>query len=168
MRIRTIVILLALVLAACLQPEDFTSIAPDPERLLGGLLSYSAPEEVRRALGNPQWTVTEDSKLAPNDRRPPFSILSVAIRPYEHNGDGGELLLTFFNSRLMSTVFYPHNTAAYRARLGQFPLRDNLRGELQSKHLRVWSAVDYGQREYFLWGDDRLLEQRDRWIMRYS
>jgi hypothetical protein len=164
----TIVIVVALIVSACSPPEDFTTVASDPERLLGGLMSYSAPEDVRRALGNPEWTVREESRLAPNDRRPPYSFLSVVIRPYEDKGDRGELLLTFFNSRLMSTVFYPHNPAAYRARLEEFPSRDNLRGELRSRHLRVWSAVDYGQREYFLWGDVRLLEQQTRWIMRYS
>ena len=164
----TIVTLVALLLTACLPPEDFTAVAEDREPLLSGLLSYSTPEEASRALGNPQWTVTEDSRLAPNDRRPPFSILSAVIRSYQHKGHRGELHLTFFNSRLMSTVFYPQDAAAYRARIGDFPSRDNLRGELWSKHLRVWSAVDYRQREYFLWGDDRLLDQRERWIMRYS
>lgn len=152
----------------CRPAEDFTTIEADPESLVGGLKSYSAPEAVRRILGHPEWTVTEQSGLAANDRRPPFNILSVVIAPYEDRVHRGELHLTFFNSRLMSTAFYPRDPAAYRAQLGVFPARGTLGGELRPKHLRVWHAVDYKKREYFLWGDDRLMEQRNRWIMRYS
>ncbi len=153
---------------ALAEAEDFTAIETEPQVLLAGLESYSSPEAVAAALGNPSWEVKEQSGLRQNDKRPPFNVLSVSLAPFQDRGHRGELQLTFFNSRLMSTAFYPHHPEAYRASLGRFPPRDVRGGELWPKYLRVWNAVDYKGREYFLWGDERLLAQRNRWIMKYS
>ncbi len=104
-----------LISGACGATEDFTAIAEDPQILLAGLKSYSSPEAVALALENPSWKVTEQSTLRLNDKRPPFNILSVAVAPYQDRGQRGELRLTFFNSRLMFTSFYPDDPGAYRA-----------------------------------------------------
>ena len=67
-----------------------------------------------------------------------------------------------------SARFYPDDVGAYRAKLGAFPSRDVHGGEVRKRYLRVWNAVDYKGREYFLWGDDRLMEQQKRWIENFS
>jgi hypothetical protein len=148
--------------------EDFTEVRTNPVALVGDLKSYADPESVAVALGRPVWQVTERSGLAAGDKRPPFNILTVVVSPYRDRGHAGELHLTFFNSRLMSASFYPADVVTYRAGLGTFPTRDVRGGELRKGHLRVWNAVDYKGREYFLWGDDRLMEQKKRWIERFS
>jgi len=170
MIIARIALLLVLLLfsCACGVTEDFTIIEAEPEILIGDLKSYSSPEVVARALGHPSWKVTEQSGLPATDKRPPFNILSVVVAPYQDRGHSGELHITFFNSRLVLTAFYPRDPGAYRATLGAFPARDVLGGELRPKHLRVWHAVDYKEKEYFLWGDDRLMKQQSRWIERYA
>jgi hypothetical protein len=170
MGIARIALLLVALLPCCRRGpgQDFTEVKPDPETLIGALRSYSDPENVAAALGHPVWQVTERSGLKAGDKRPPFNILSVVVAPYHDRGCDGELHLTFFNSRLESASFYPDDVGAYRARLGAFPSRDVHGGEVRKRYLRVWNAVDYKGREYFLWGDDRLMEQQKRWIERFS
>jgi hypothetical protein len=170
MGIARIAFLLVALLSCCRREtgEDFTAVKTDPEILIGDLRSYSSPEIVATALGHPAWQVTERSGLAAGDKRPPFNIFSVVVASYRDRGQDGELHLTFFNSRLESASFYPHDVGAYRAALGAFPSRDVRAGELRQRYLRVWNAVDHKSREYFLWGDDRLMEQQKRWIARFS
>ena len=166
---RAALLLVPLFLSCARGPtEDFAAIPGDPQTLLGGLKSYSSPDAVAAALGSRTWKVTEQSSLKPDDKRPSFNILSVVVVPYQDRGQRGELHLTFFNSRLMSSSFYPDDPGAYRASLGSFLAPEVRGGELLPTHLRVWHAVDYEGREYFLWGDERLLKQQNRWLMKYS
>jgi hypothetical protein len=170
MGIARIALLLVALLPCCRRGpgEDFTEVKAEPETLIGTIRSYSDPGSVAAALGGPAWQVTERSGLKAGDKRPPFNMLSVVVAPYHDRGCVGELHLTFFNSRLESASFYPDDLVAYRATLGAFPSRSVRGGELRKRHLRVWNAVDHQGREYFFWGDDRLMEQERRWIRNFS
>jgi len=148
--------------------ESFASVPAQREMLLGGLKSYSAPEEVRTAMAALKWQVLEDSGGSPRDSRPAFHVLTLVVSPFKDHGCVGELRLEFFNRRLMSTWFYPEDPSAYRAAVQPFPATGVVGGELRSPRLRVWSASDYRKRVYFAWCDERLLREQERWIEKFA
>lgn len=154
--------------SACNARETFTEVASDPIPLLGGLSSYVSPEAAAHVIERSRWLVVEDTSLPPDDRRPPFSILTVSVLPFADRGVTGEMRLHIFNGRLASTSFYPDDARKYQLLLGGDAPTTRLGGELRGSYLRAWSAKDYETRAYVLHGDDRLLSQQNRWIEKYS
>lgn len=60
-----------------------------------------------------KWTVVWESGLAPGDRRPPFSDLTVEIDSFTDGGSNGSLRLDFINDRLFKVAFAPLDAEAY-------------------------------------------------------
>ena len=159
-------------------PVSFVEGAKERTRLIDGLESYQSIDEARAWLAarSLTWQVIADDHLAPDDRRPPFSIYSVTIKEFSHLDCPGELTVTFLNNRLMSTVFYPNDLKTYLDRL---VTRDGIRFVADPKrpdsleatlapYTRVWSFRDYQGRGYVAWADTRLEKEESIWTMRYA
>jgi hypothetical protein len=160
--------------AACEEHRSapsFIEVQQERTVLVGGLQSYQTISEVRSSLGPlaEKWEVLEDSGKGAKSSRPPFEVFTAVVRGYMHEGFKGELRLTFFNNRLMSTWFYPEDPASYRRVLSAaFP---NLK-ERESTNVAPFTlisiATDHRGKRYFAWGDSRLQKEMEIWIRRYS
>jgi hypothetical protein len=115
-----------------------------------------------------QW---EESKDQPSPKgRPPFNMHTITIKHYSHLGFSGELNISFFNNRLISTTFYPADVEKYiEAVVKAEGLKfDNNQEAKLPPHTRVRFAVDHKGRKYVDWSDIRLDKEVELWIKRYS
>ena len=80
-----------------------------PSPLAGELFSGQSLQTVERKLdmmaGN--FDVLVDRTPLPSDTRPPYRLLVISKKNARIDGQPGELVLTFFNDRLMTSQFYP-------------------------------------------------------------
>jgi hypothetical protein len=158
----------SITLAAC-APETFTEIATPRSQLITGFESYASRDEVVPSMSSKfKVEVIEDSARPPEDRRPPFSILTLSFSGFQHLNNDGELRITFFNNRLEKTWFYPDNPDAYFSALRLQGLVFNDREEITINNTVIWSAIDYRGKRYVAWADKRLRAQSRRWILSYS
>jgi len=161
--------LLAVSLISCgCIAEDFTAVRSPPSPLIAELRSYSNRLEVREALSAPSWSAVNESRLTDGDHRPPYTLQTFSM-PFEHLGYTGQLELSFYNDRLMSTLFYPDEFGSYLETLVAAELTGTRDREIAIPPATVvrWVANN-SDRPYVLWTDKRLQEQESRWIMRYS
>lgn len=126
--------------------------------LLAGLKSYQTVQEVQHSLRLPatQWRVIEDSGTNKGSTtRARFDTVTVEIDGYRLAELTGVLRLEFLNDRLMATLFYPYDLAAFKARF-QVPTETKL-GQVR------WGR-DYKERVYLALEDARLRGEFMKWI----
>ena len=156
-------------IAGCGVVDEFESFEAIRTPLIEGFESYMLPDEAWSALpSGRRWREVERSSLATDDPRPRFDWLVVSVETFRHLGEDGELVLTFFNDRLMGTVFYADKPQAYvRALRGE-----GIVPEGGVATIRPFTVVrfraDLSHRPSVSWIDSRLEEQHDRWVSTYS
>ncbi|MBW8000657.1 MAG: hypothetical protein FVQ80_01370 [Planctomycetes bacterium] len=141
------------------------------EKLFDEFESYKSSSQIKASIpDNYLWQVIEDSNSAINDTRPPCNGPVVSLKSYRYNGYSGELVLVFFNDRLMRCVFYPEDVERFEKFLIKNLKIKKLFGKKVSisRNIRLSYHVDYKNRPYFSWEDKRLQKEEDAWIMRYS
>ena len=142
-----------------------------PSKLAAGLFSGQSLQTAERKLdmmaGN--FDIIEDRTPLPSDPRPPFRLLVISKKNARIEGQAGELVLTFFNDRLMTSQFYPSDLAAARAAVEtgqQISLAGGDSHILPST--RVWVGKDEGGRGYIGWIDKSLQAEQDAWVKQYG
>ena len=166
------VLLTALFLAGCSEPS-FVDVPSERTRLIGELLSYQNPREVREMLSRlyPHWEVFEDSGMRPGktDGRPPNHMFQASIRNYSDLGFTGELRVRFFNDRLVSTTFCPHDLPHYVEVLTARIPEVKTKGKAQiAPFTRVDASETYWKRKCVIWSDVRLDEEMRVWVDKYA
>jgi len=142
-----------------------------PSKLAPELFSGQSLQTVERKLnmmaGN--FDVVVDRTPLPSDTRPPYRLLVISKKGQQVQGQAGELVLTFFNDRLMTTQFFPADLAAGRAAIEaaqQVSLGSGESHILPST--RVWVGKDEDGRSYIGWIDKTLQAEQDAWVKQYG
>lgn len=163
-------LLLALTLGACSESnEAYTKIRSSHAPLMANFESYISPAEARTRLPtNVVVAVADESKLVPGDPRPRFDWLELRVSGYRHLGLSGELVLRFFNERLVSTWFYPDSYDSYLKALRRAGVNITAERQRVGRYADAWTSTDYRDRAYVAWADRRLTKENNRWINRYS
>ncbi len=142
-----------------------------PSALAAGLYSGQSVESVERKLDMMagSFDILEDRTPLPSDTRPPYRLLVISKKNARVDGQTGELVLTFFNDRLMTSQFYPAEMAAARAAV-EAEQRLSLAGG--DAHIqpstRVWVGKDENGRSYIGWIDKTLQAEQDAWVKQYE
>ena len=149
---------------------SFVKVETERTKLINGIESYQSIDEFKNFLsrGSFKWEESED-KPSPKGR-PPYNVHVITLKSFSHLGFTGELVVTFFNNRLMATTFHPLDAVKYVA---AFEKKEGvqLSGNKEAKlppHTRVRAAVDYKNRAYVDWSDIRLDQEHELWIKKYS
>ena len=89
----------------------------EPSKLAGELFSGQSLEMVEQRLDMMagSFDILVDRQPLPSDTRPPYRLLVISKKSARIEGQTGELVLTFFNDRLMTVQFFPADLAAARA-----------------------------------------------------
>jgi hypothetical protein len=140
--------------------------------LVSPLSSGQSLQAVQRSLEweAGSWDVLTDRRPLTSDKRPPFRILEISKKAWSHLGMRGELVLTFYNDRLMTTQFYPADLDKYKGLLAN---RDQITfsedGDTKiPPQTRVWIGKDASGRRYVGWIDRKLQAEHDNWVKMYS
>ena len=160
--------ILLLSAASCKRHSD-EKFHPSP--LAGGLFSGQSLQTAERKLdmmaGN--FDVLVDRTPLPSDTRPPYRLLVISRKNARVDGQPGELVLTFFNDRLMTSQFFSDDIAAARAAV---EAGDKLSLADGAAHIepstRVWVGKDENGRSYIGWIDKSLQAEQDAWIKQYG
>ncbi len=143
-----------------------------PSKLIPPLMSGYSPQKVQRELNfkTGDWNVLEDRRPLVSDKRPEFRMLTISRQGYAKFGAVGEVVMTFYNDRLMTTLFYPTDLEALRAGLTHeagisFSAQGDARIEPST---RVWIGKARDGRSYVGWIDLELQRQQDEWIDKYG
>jgi len=155
--------------ASCKRQGDDKKFHPSP--LAGGLFSGQSLQTVERKLdmmaGN--FDVLVDRTPLPSDTRPPYRLLVISRKNARVDGQPGELVLTFFNDRLMTSQFYSNDMAAARAAVEAGDRLSLSGGEAHIEpSTRVWVGKDETGRSYIGWIDKTLQAEQDAWLNRYG
>lgn len=154
-----------------LPPVSFVKIESDRTKLINGIKSYQSIDELKSLFGPSsfQWDVGKESRPSLNGR-PPFNMHTITVKNYSHLGVTGELNISFFNNRLITTMFYPSEVEKYIETLCKVERIkfDNNREITMSPYTRVRYGSDYKNRKYIEWSDIRLDKEVELWIKRYS
>jgi hypothetical protein len=142
-----------------------------PSQLGDGLFSGQSLQTVERKLdmmaGN--FDVLEDRTPLVSDTRPPYRLLVISKKNLKVEGQTGELVLTFFNDRLMTSQFYPADVAAARSAV---EAKQSISLDGGESHIlpstRVWLGKDEGGRNYIGWIDKSLQDEQDAWVKQYG
>ena len=159
----TLVVLSALTAVSCRHKKD--EIPPTP---LGcGLESVMSQAKVERKLKvtSSEWEVVEDRRPLSTDTRPMFHILTISRKGTTCGGERGELQLTFYNDRLMYTLFYAGNFDSARNSAGLNPRTGDTH---IAPNTRVWAGRGEDGRQYLGWMDLLLKREYDTWIDTYG
>ncbi len=149
--------------------ESFTDIEKERAPLIAGLESYASRAEVLPKLTEGVETkVVEDIARNKNASQPPHKVYAVKLLTYEHLRQPGQLLLTFFNDRLMQVAFYPENFDDYVAALRASGVALRTGNELVVGHTTIWIGKDFDNVPFIGWADERLRAQQRRWLSKYS
>lgn len=162
-------ILVALAIPACRCPRNFTATRQG-EALLSGLSSYSSVADLASGpLASRRLELVEETEMRARNGGPDFVVRTMKT-DFDHLGETGELLLTFFNDRLYGTAFYPSDMESYLLALKRDGL-DLPRGseplEL-SDHIRIWNVSSQEEGVYVAWRDERLLTEHETWLRCYE
>jgi hypothetical protein len=163
-----VLILLALLCAlGCRKENKFK-----PTKLMPPLYSGYSLQKVQRELNlKPgDWDVMEDRRPLISDQRPPFRMFTISRKGFAKFGVSGELVMTFYNDRLMTTLFYPTELETLRMALArEAGVSLTPQGDARIEPAtRVWIGKDRDGRSYVGWIDLELERQQDDWIEKYE
>ena len=158
---------LLLIASAC-KKDDFK-----PSKLVGPLYSGQSLETVERKLDlKPgDWEVLEDRKPLSSDKRPMFRIFTFSKKDFPLlDTPGQNLVMTFYNDRLMTVQFYPYNLDAFK---GALQSQDNVAlspdgDSTIAPSTRVWVGKDPNKKMYVGFMDKTLMAEHDDWMRKYS
>ena len=161
-------VVLTLLLTAC-EEETFLDIQTGVE-LIDGIESYQSSEVVigMLRLEHDDISTIESSSLPEGDTRPPFTSVSYHIENYSHMGESGDLIVNFFNDRLLAVVFYPNNDESYSKVLAENGYKMREDAHEARPNVMVQKDKDYKEKFCFSWVDKRLEAQANRWLSLYS
>ncbi|HEY3130806.1 MAG TPA: hypothetical protein VGL91_15225 [Acidobacteriota bacterium] len=157
---------LILSLSLCVVPAGCRK-RPQNTRLIGELESYQSIDQVRsRLLTTPKdWKIIQDSRPDPAKEDPRVGVITISLQNYKHLGVPGELILHFFNNRLVSTVFFPTDFPAYKAGLEE---RERIKFDqveiFRRPRTRIWIGKDSRKRDCIGWEDTALRNEIDQWL----
>ena len=142
-----------------------------PSKLAAELFSGQSLQTVERKLdmmaGN--FDIVVDRTPLPSDTRPPYRLLVISKKNLRVEGQPGELVLTFFNDRLMTTQLFPSDLAAARAAVEAAQQISLASGEAHIlPSTRVWVGKDENGRSYIGWIDKTLQAEQDAWVKQYG
>jgi hypothetical protein len=168
LRLARMALLFLLLAASCRSrgEKDF-----HPSRLGGELFSGQSLQTAERKLemtgGN--FDVLQDRTPLPSDTRPPYRLLVISKKDAHLDGQPGELVLTFFNDRLMTVQFYPGDLASARAAVESAEKLSLASGEAHvAPSTRIWVGKDEAERGYIGWIDKSLQSEQDAWVNKYG
>jgi hypothetical protein len=163
----------ALALLLCSTPSCKRQSEKDfkPSKLAGELFSGQSLQTAERKLdmmaGN--FDILEDRNPLPSDMRPPYRLLVISKKNAQIEGQTGELVLTFFNDRLMTSQLYPSDIAAARSAVEAGQQLSLAGGDSHIQpSTRVWVGKDEGGRNYIGWIDKTLQAEQDAWVKQYG
>ena len=166
-RALALILLALLCVPGCHRKDEFR-----PSKLLPPLRSGYSLRKVQAELKlKPgDWQVLEDRRPLVSDQRPEFRMLTLLHPSFTKFGTSGELVMTFYNDRLMTTLFYPDDMAALRSGLAReagitFSAQGDARIEPTT---RVWVGKSRDGRSYIGWIDLELERQQNAWIEKYE
>ena len=163
------VVLAVCLAASCKHKGDEEEFHPSPlaADLYSGQSLQTAERKLDMMAGN--FDVLVDRRPLPSDTRPPYRLLVISKKQAKVDGQTGELVMTFFNDRLMTTQFYADNMGAARGAV-EAVQKITLAGG--SSHLepstRIWVGKDEAGRSYIGWIDKYLQAEQDAWIKQYD
>ncbi len=132
-------------------------------QLINGIKSYTTLREFMEL--HPQVKVESGSDGHPGDKwRPKYEIKQVTLLDYRHLEHLGKLTVTFFNDRLMSTTFYPHDVDRYLSELRKRGIEFKTDLAAFSVHTLIRVGTDYQGNRYVDWEDKGLAEEMGKWI----
>jgi hypothetical protein len=149
---------------------SFVKVESERTKLISGIESYQNIAEFKSFLSRSsfKWKESEDNQPSPKGR-PPFNMSTIMIKNFSHLEFSGELIVSFFNNRLISTTFYPSHVEKYIKALGKTGIKFGSNQEVKMPpHTRVRFATDHKGRKYIDWSDIRLDKEVELWIKRYS
>lgn len=134
-------------------------------------MSQQPPGAVRRQLGAAQkWRIVGENK-GPTDGRPRFDFVEVSVGQMADFGQTGDVVLTFYNDRLMCVYFTPADPSTYFGTLSHLPgARPHLSGAVVvpgGAHVRRVGARP-AEGPVIQWYDPCLQDEQTSWIMKYS
>jgi hypothetical protein len=140
-----------------------------PSPLAGKLYSGQSLQTVERKLDMMagSFDILEDRTPLPSDTRPPYRLLVISRKNARIEGQTGELVLTFFNDRLMTSQFYPADIAAAQAAVQTAQQLSGSDGHI-APSTRVWVGKDETGRNYIGWIDKSLQADQDAWVKQYG
>jgi hypothetical protein len=113
--------------------------------------------------------VSHESKLSPDDRRPPFNMYELSVPNFRYLGSDGELTALFFNDRLEEVHFYPADMPMFLDKLRQAGVSVAKDGKTSrtSAATEIWFTKDE-HKEFVGWRDSALAQEMADWVRRYS
>jgi hypothetical protein len=157
---------LTLLLACGKKSTGPESPKPEPTPLFKPAMSYWNFEKTRRELGYKNWETIEDRRPLVSDKRPPFRLIVIRVPEFKDHDVSGNLVLWFYNDRLMKTQFYVPNVKEY-LNVSGIGVDKDLSGGVPP-HTHVWVGKDSEGGSYLGMEDEVLKQQMDDWIVRYS
>lgn len=151
----------------------FADIAKHRAKLINAIESYWSVEDLESYLTKRSlaWDLKRGQRPGLEDKRPPFIVDTVSIKNYPHLGFSGELVVEFFNNRLVGVRFFPRGIDKYIERLDSAENLDlaRKREARVSEYTRVWiGEANQERKKYVGWEDVRLSNEMKQWIKRYS
>ncbi len=159
---------LLLLLTGCKKKDEFK-----PSKLVGPLYSGKSLEAVERdlRLKAGDWDVLEDRRPLTSDKRPPFRIFTISKKEFPMLGvSGKQLIMTFYNDRLMTVQFYPYSLDTFKAALAsQDSVSLGPEGDsFIAPSTRVWVGKDNENKLYVGFIDKTLQQEYDDWVRKYA
>ncbi len=144
-----------------------------PSKLVGPLYSGKSLEAVERDLNLKagDWDVLEDRRPLTSDNRPPYRIYTLSKKEFPLLGvSGQQLVMTFYNDRLMTVQFYPYSMDAFKAALSS---QDNVsfgptNDTFVAPSTRVYIGKDRDRKTYVGFIDRTLQQESEDWIRKYE
>lgn len=167
---KALILSFALLLAlavGCRKKDEFK-----PSKFAGQLYSGQSLQTVERKLNlNPgDWKIIEDQRPLSSDPRPPFRILTISKADFPLLGSAGkDLVMTFYNDRLMTVQFYPYDIQAFKSALASdgtvLSAANDARIEPST---RVWLGKDDDGKLYYGFIDKSLQAEYNDWLKKYA
>ena len=168
----TFLALLFICVAGSLVTLGCTSAGTTP--LCNGFRSYETVKEVRSKIGEGEvaraWK-EESKSLGHPDSRPPYQFVLLS-GPFSLSNVAGDLELTFYNDRLMSTEFSTKDgrdfLAALREQRGKVPRVVASEEVVSNGRTKLRYYIDNDGTFRFLWSDPKLEDEWHKWIAAHT